>query len=72
VAPLLAALEGTGEARYDVLVLADVVFNHSQHHALLQTCAACLREDGLGVVRPCNDHVGSWPHALTHTVDRRR
>ena len=31
------------EGKYDVIILSDLVFNHSQHHALLRTCSALLR-----------------------------
>lgn len=39
VRPLLEPLDGN---RFDVILLADIVFNHSQHAALLQTCEAIL------------------------------
>lgn len=28
---------------FDVILLSDLVFNHSQHQALLSTCQACLK-----------------------------
>lgn len=31
-----------GKSTYDVLILSDLVFNHSQHHAMLKTCRALL------------------------------
>ena len=54
-APLLAALEepaspDTRDARFDVILLADVVFNHNQHEQLLSTCDACLCSGGAGEV----------------------
>jgi nicotinamide N-methyltransferase len=30
------------QTTYDVLILSDLVFNHSQHHAMLKTCRALL------------------------------
>ncbi|KAI9253669.1 putative methyltransferase-domain-containing protein [Helicostylum pulchrum] len=32
----------TGKTTYDVLILSDLVFNHSQHHAMLKTCRELL------------------------------
>jgi nicotinamide N-methyltransferase len=32
----------TGKSTYDVLILSDLVFNHSQHHAMLKTCRELL------------------------------
>ncbi|ORZ16261.1 putative methyltransferase-domain-containing protein [Absidia repens] len=31
-----------GRTTYDVIILSDLVFNHSQHHALLKTCRELL------------------------------
>ncbi|KAI7864762.1 putative methyltransferase-domain-containing protein [Spinellus fusiger] len=31
-----------GQTTYDVIILSDLVFNHSQHHALLKTCRELL------------------------------
>ncbi|KAI8098689.1 putative methyltransferase-domain-containing protein [Halteromyces radiatus] len=31
-----------GRTTYDVIILSDLVFNHSQHHALLKTCRQLL------------------------------
>ncbi len=28
---------------FDLIILADLIFNHTQHAALLRTCRACLR-----------------------------
>ena len=33
-------------AKFDYIILADVIFNHISHLDLLRTCRACLREDG--------------------------
>ncbi|KAI6024261.1 putative methyltransferase-domain-containing protein [Pisolithus marmoratus] len=41
---LLAALPPTRESwrAFDLIILSDLVFNHSQHDALLRTCELCL------------------------------
>ncbi|GAA5980090.1 hypothetical protein JCM10908_001531 [Rhodotorula pacifica] len=44
---LLEALSGTDaageeERKFDLILLSDLVFNHSQHLALLSTCLSCL------------------------------
>lgn len=31
-----------GKSTYDVIILSDLVFNHSQHHAMLRTCRDLL------------------------------
>ncbi|KAF8216371.1 putative methyltransferase-domain-containing protein [Mycena galopus ATCC 62051] len=41
VEPLLDVLP-SGSDRFDLVIMSDLVFNHSQHDALLQTCAGCL------------------------------
>ncbi|EIW86224.1 hypothetical protein CONPUDRAFT_86246 [Coniophora puteana RWD-64-598 SS2] len=47
------------QLKYDVIILSDLIFNHSQHDALLKTCTYCLSSDeGLGgdsgsSVQPC-------------------
>ncbi|KAJ7207289.1 nicotinamide N-methyltransferase [Mycena haematopus] len=41
VGPLLRGLP-SGSDRFDLVIMSDLVFNHSQHDALLQTCAGCL------------------------------
>ncbi|KAI9306788.1 putative methyltransferase-domain-containing protein [Cunninghamella echinulata] len=38
----LKALLPKGHTTYDVIILSDLVFNHSQHHALLRTCYELL------------------------------
>lgn len=39
--PLKAHLPA-GKETYDVIILSDLVFNHSQHHAMLRTCRELL------------------------------
>ncbi len=51
VGPLLAATKDSdaaptaaaAAAGFDVIILADLVFNHREHHNLLRTCVDCLR-----------------------------
>jgi len=35
---------------FDIIILADLVFNHSEHFNLLKTCASCLSPDGMVIV----------------------
>ncbi|GAA6001771.1 hypothetical protein JCM10207_002312 [Rhodosporidiobolus poonsookiae] len=35
-------LEAAGNRKFDLILLSDLVFNHSQHAALLNTCLTCL------------------------------
>ncbi|ETW76291.1 hypothetical protein HETIRDRAFT_105796 [Heterobasidion irregulare TC 32-1] len=47
VAPLLSPLQDTSKTsasqqKFDLIIMSDLVFNHSQHDALLKTCALCL------------------------------
>lgn len=53
VEPLLAPLSEDGSVKFDVIILADLIFNHSQHRQLLQTCRTALAEDGLVPFLPC-------------------
>ncbi|GAA6012535.1 hypothetical protein JCM11491_005423 [Sporobolomyces phaffii] len=39
---LFATLAGSAGAKFDLILLSDLVFNHSQHAALLKTCLTCL------------------------------
>ncbi|KAJ6493670.1 nicotinamide N-methyltransferase [Mycena vitilis] len=41
VQPLLDAVPSPADG-FHLIILSDLVFNHSQHDALLQTCARCL------------------------------
>lgn len=43
VAPLLSKEKGTDQG-YDVLILADLLFNHSEHQKLLQTLQMTLKK----------------------------
>ncbi|KAJ1964873.1 Protein N-terminal and lysine N-methyltransferase efm7 [Dispira parvispora] len=33
--------------KFDVIIMCDLIFNHSQHHAMLRTCRECLSTDPL-------------------------
>lgn len=35
-------LEKSGNEKFDLLILSDLVFNHQAHHDLLTTCKSCL------------------------------
>ena len=52
VAPLLAHLESSGAEKFDVLILADLLFNHSEHAKLVATVRETLakKEDGVALV----------------------
>ncbi|KAL1730800.1 putative methyltransferase-domain-containing protein [Schizophyllum commune] len=41
VAPLLSELPADAQT-FDLIILSDLIFNHSQHDALLKTCEQCL------------------------------
>ncbi|GAA5908378.1 uncharacterized protein JCM6883_004372 [Sporobolomyces salmoneus] len=40
--PLFASLSNSYSSKFDLILLSDLVFNHSQHLALLKTCLSCL------------------------------
>ncbi|KAF4614189.1 hypothetical protein D9613_007581 [Agrocybe pediades] len=45
IAPLLDALpESSVSKTFDLMILSDLIFNHSQHDALLNTCELALRQ----------------------------
>ncbi|KAG2187450.1 hypothetical protein INT44_005138 [Umbelopsis vinacea] len=33
----------SGETKYDIIILSDLIFNHSQHHAMLRTCRELIK-----------------------------
>lgn len=49
--PLVKHLEDNNPG-FDVLILADILFNHSEHHKLVDTVAQCLKKvpDSVGLV----------------------
>lgn len=42
VGPLQEELPN-GETKYDIIILSDLIFNHSQHHAMLRTCRELVK-----------------------------
>jgi nicotinamide N-methyltransferase len=46
VEPLLEALSDVGESKFDVIIMADLIFNHNQQTQLLQTARTALKADG--------------------------
>jgi predicted nicotinamide N-methyase len=49
--PLLAAISDDGELKFDVIIMADLIANHSQQDKLLQTARELLSDEG--TVRAC-------------------
>lgn len=50
---LLPASEGavaSQEDKFDCIFMSDLIFNHSAHGALLDTCEHCLKRDGIAYV----------------------
>jgi len=40
----------TNNQKFDVIIMADLLFNHSEHVHMLQTCEKCLSPDGVVLV----------------------
>lgn len=40
----------TNNQKFDVIIMADLLFNHSEHVHMLQTCEKCLSPDGIVLV----------------------
>lgn len=38
------------EDKFDLIILSDLVFNHTEHRKLLANCRACLKKDALALV----------------------
>jgi len=54
VDPLLALCRPKDVTRrFDVIIMSDLIFNHSQHDALLDTCDAALEKGFKGSFLPC-------------------
>lgn len=53
-------LDANGGEKFDVAVLADLVFNHTCHTQLLQSLVGCLKKDGYALV--------TYTHHRTHLV----
>jgi EEF1A N-terminal glycine/lysine methyltransferase len=54
--------EGTKKRGFDLIIMSDLVFNHTQHTAMLNTCLSCLSEQGVGLV--------AFTHHRPHLQDR--
>ncbi|KAI0049706.1 hypothetical protein FA95DRAFT_1581604 [Auriscalpium vulgare] len=50
VAPLLESLPTSGQT-FDLIIMSDLIFNHSQHDALLKTCQSALATPDASRVR---------------------
>jgi nicotinamide N-methyltransferase len=44
--PLLAALSENGKTKFDVIIMADLIANHSQQNKLLQAAREALSDEG--------------------------
>ncbi|KAI8908482.1 hypothetical protein EDD86DRAFT_207774 [Gorgonomyces haynaldii] len=55
VTPLLEANEG----KFDLILLADLIFNHTEHERMLKTCLLALKDDGV-VLTTFSHHVPKW------------
>ncbi|RKO88957.1 S-adenosyl-L-methionine-dependent methyltransferase, partial [Blyttiomyces helicus] len=58
VEDLFAALPSPTD-RFDLIILADLIFNHTEHANLLKTCAQCLAPGGV-VLTTFTHHVVKW------------
>jgi nicotinamide N-methyltransferase len=45
--------------QYDLILLADLIFNHTEHYSLLKSCKECLRPTG-SVLVIFTHHVVKW------------
>eukprot|EP01133_Synstelium_polycarpum_P002472 gene2472-2812_t len=48
--------------KFDIIILSDLIFNHIVHDKMLQTCNACLADDGIIYV--------SFSHHRPHRADK--
>ncbi|KAF8262016.1 putative methyltransferase-domain-containing protein [Lactarius quietus] len=62
VEPLLAPLSSTTGAKFDLILLSDLVFNHSEHRGLLWTCEHAVAPRGCVLV--------FFTHHKPHLADR--
>jgi nicotinamide N-methyltransferase len=49
------------DGKFDVILMADLVFNHSQHTNLLKTCVEMLANDGI-ILKTYTHHVAKWAY----------
>eukprot|EP00996_Jenningsia_fusiforme_P005845 NODE_6924_length_522_cov_22.154334_g6493_i0.p1 GENE.NODE_6924_length_522_cov_22.154334_g6493_i0~~NODE_6924_length_522_cov_22.154334_g6493_i0.p1 ORF type:complete len:136 (+),score=18.48 NODE_6924_length_522_cov_22.154334_g6493_i0:47-454(+) len=59
-AHLLRCVSSEGGSGFDVVLMSDLVFNHSCHRQLLESCDQCLRPDGVAYV--------SFSHHRVHKI----
>ncbi|TFK68917.1 hypothetical protein BDN72DRAFT_841219 [Pluteus cervinus] len=52
------------ETAYDLIILSDLIFNHSQHEALLDTCESALARSHAGEANVVGDAPGYSPPAV--------
>lgn len=55
-----------GENKFDIIILSDLIFNHSQHHAMLRTCRELVKPE-TGVVLVFYTH--HRPHLAHRDVE---
>lgn len=48
--PVSPILEANGGEPYDLILMADVVFNHTEQRSLLKSCVSCLAPGGVAFV----------------------
>ncbi|RHZ70259.1 hypothetical protein Glove_273g10 [Diversispora epigaea] len=60
--PLLNAISQSKDSHFDLIIMSDLIFNHSQHSALLKTCEKCLDKHGQILV--------FFTHHKPHLADR--
>ncbi|KAL2919897.1 Protein N-terminal and lysine N-methyltransferase efm7 [Polyrhizophydium stewartii] len=58
---ILAHLSADGSKKFDLILLADLIFNHSQHQQLLKTCRDVLAPGGV-VYTTFTHHVVKWAY----------
>ncbi|KAI0634978.1 putative methyltransferase-domain-containing protein [Trametes polyzona] len=75
VEPLLALLPDSEEKAFDLIILSDLIFNHSQHEAMLKTCDLALSrrksttgDDSQSRPSPCL--LVFYTHHRPHLADR--
>jgi nicotinamide N-methyltransferase len=44
--PLVEKIQPYNQQKFDLIILSDLVFNHTEHHKLLKTCKDLLEENG--------------------------
>ncbi|KAJ8522324.1 hypothetical protein ONZ45_g1094 [Pleurotus djamor] len=70
VQPLLSSLPSP-EDKFDTIILSDLVFNHSQHDALLTTCENAMSSGGCALVL-YSHHIPKFAHKDMGFFDKAR